>query len=257
MRKPCDNTWVLIGVLILLICHACPGAASTGTGELNHEPKTVPLDFKPVPVAPLRMARPGAGWRRAKRTELKGAPGHGRAAIQLYVNPHSEMVAETHAFLEDAKGCYDLGTVSCFGGAEVRKTHRPGANTQWEISGTMGAACDCLVIIQFDRKKNRWVRLLREEANNTEQVDLDGDGQKEIVGYFGVGGDVVIYRWNRDHFESVDIAQALRCDRADIVQRGKDWLVKSDGTVGARPRVRYFRYAKDNLVAAPQVRQSP
>ncbi len=237
-------------LLVLLICRACPGAASTGTGELNQEPKTIRLGFRPVPVVPLSLAHAAAGWRRAKRTELEGAPGHGKAAIQLYVNAHSEMVAETHALLEDSKGCYDLGTVSCFGGAEVRKIHRPGANTQWEISGTMGAACDCLVIIAFHRSSGRWVQLLREEANNTEQVDLEGDGQKEILGYLGVGADVIIYRWNRDHFESVDIAHALGCDRADILQRGQDWLVKSESTVGAKPRVRYFRYAKDMLAWA-------
>jgi hypothetical protein len=163
-------------------------------------------------------------------------------------------LGDVHAFLEDNRGFYDIGFVSSFGldGVQVQETSRQhNGNRQWELSGAWGAAADCLMIITFDRRLNQWKFLLNESANATEQLDLDNDGQEEIVTRFGAAVDVTIYRWRLDHFESADIAKAVGCDYARLFQANGKWLFEAVKLVKLVNRhlgdARFYRYVKGRL----------
>ncbi len=68
--------------------------------------------------------------------------------------------------------------------------HSGGGTPLGPLYGALGAAGDCLMIVSSDRKNGKWVFLLNESANLIEQLDLDGDGEKEIVASRCAGGQL-------------------------------------------------------------------
>jgi hypothetical protein len=239
---------LLMAALVSLVCGAVPA-------QQNHEPKTIRLKFSPVPAKPLRKARPKPGWLRVKTVKIQAFLGEPAVAIHLYLNPDSSAVGEMHGFLEDNQVSYGLGFVSSYGAesVKVRNTNRQhNHNVQWQIEGALGAACDRLVVVSFDRKKNRWVCLLSEESNCTEHVDLGGDGEEEIVTRFGVEVDYTIYRWGLEHFESVYINHALGSDHAEMAQRDGKPILQPFKIInvinGERRDGPCLRYAKGKLI---------
>ena len=243
---------ILLGLSALIMFSANDVQASDRSGE----PKIVTLRFTPLPVQPLRKALPNPHLKWAKTVKIQVTPGKREAAIQLYVDPNSRGIknknVQVQAFLADKRALYQLGVISAYGADDVKiqETDRQhNGSKQWELYGAWGAAADCLMIISFDREKNQWVSLVNESANLTEQLDLDGDGEKEIVTRFGAAADVTVYRWNTDHFELVDIAAALGNDYASKTQQGGKWIFESGKITNGEPHDRHFyEYRKGTLV---------
>lgn len=245
------HSWLIIVLLFSSIDSGSRSSEQLTSGPTGNR-KTIPLKFKPVRHHLLKRAQPKSTWKRVKTVRVEGIQGKSDVSIDLYVESVGEGPEETYAFLEDNQILYEIGTVSSFGADDVviQATERfPNHEKQWEIYGALGAAADSLIIIGFDRGRKRWISLLNESSNSTEQLDLDGDGEKEIVARFGAAADLTIYRWRQNHFESAILAHTLGADFAYKILINGKWVIQSGKIINGESQVLHrFEYSKGQLV---------
>lgn len=161
------------------------------------------------------------------------------------------------AFLEAGGDVYELGIASSYGlyGVNVVAMDKNGdGRNELVITGGMGAAYGEVKIIGYDAGEKRWVQLLVTGTSNGKGIDLDGDGQKELVVVSGgsLPGCVWIYRWNRDHFEMADVAKATGNTYAEIhVEGGRAWVEAGEWLDGQEAEPHYYQYREGKLLEIP------
>ncbi len=210
--------------------------------------------FKAVPVVELKKGMPAEGWVLSQDVVVKGVGDRAGVTVKLYVKPDTDpgssktATGEVMAFLEDRKDMYEIGNISQYGiiNTEVKSQDVNNDLTgEIVLKGQMGASSVMFKVIGLDSASGKWLQLL--DTDHTEVMDLDLDGSNELV-TTSVGSlppYVWIYRWNRDHFEKLDVAEATGNEYANILNRGSGiiWIES-----GVKDSKHFYVYKDGELV---------
>lgn len=209
---------------------------------------TVELAFTPEPVEQLKQVVPQKRWKLQKSIELQEVAGKKKVHLLLYAGTHPDSPADNEitGIVEDSGTFYSLGTVSSYGmDVEVKTSDRnhDGIN-EIEIAGQLGAAYKEMKVIGYDPKQHSWVRFLA--TGTPEEVDLDGDGQDELVAVSAgtIPSYVWIYRWNQDHFEKADVAASTGKTSARLTEQKTFEVANMAEGTDAQPESYKYRNGK-------------
>jgi len=218
----------------------------------------VELSYTPEPVTVLEPGAPEQGWEKLKSVEVKDVGGREKIRVHLYMQPgeRRESQGEVRAFLEDRGVQYQLGVAGSYGldgvGAQAKDMNRDGTR-ELVISGGMGADYGEMKMIGYDPARKGWVKLLA--MGTPLDVDLDGDGQPELVAGSGgsLPGYVWLYRWNKDHFEKADVARDTGNIYAYVMQKDGQVWIEAGQWVPDQPGVpHYYQYQAGKLLEIPR-----
>ncbi|MGD9567230.1 MAG: hypothetical protein AB7V48_02735 [Sedimentibacter sp.] len=187
----------------------------------NHSKKIIELNFTPVPKEILKDGLPKEEWIKGKSIYFGNLTNQIESTMHLYIDntinsdlrPGEGRII--YGFLEHGDKIYELGDVSSYGidDVNVKLADRTfDGIKEIEIEGAMGATYVQLKIISFNEANNEWENILT--MGSPSFIDLDRDGQEELIASSrgSLPPWVDIYRWNNDHFETVDIAEATDSD---------------------------------------------
>jgi len=85
-------------------------------------------------------------------------------------------------------------------------------------------------------------------------VDLDGDGQPELVTGSGCSlpGYVWLYRWNKDGFEKADMARDTGNIYAYVRKDGQVWIEAGQWAPDQPGAPHYYQYQAGKLLEIPR-----
>lgn len=224
---------ILLIITILMILAACSNNEGKNEDQMQENNETsengdtekltknvIDLNFKPVPKQTLIEGLPKEEWIKGKSNYFGNLSNQIESTIHLYIdntnNPDLRPGEGTiYGFLEHNDRFYELGVVSEYGidYVDLKLADRTSDGIkEIEIEGTMGSTYVELKIIAFNEANNEWENILT--MGSPTFVDLDKDGQEELIASSrgSLPPFVHIYKWNNDHFEKVDIAEATDSD---------------------------------------------
>lgn len=210
--------------------------------------------FKAQPVVELKKGEPAEGWVLSQDLTVKGVGDREQITIKLYVKPDisasssKTATGEVMAFLNDGKDLYEIGIISQYGliGTQVESqdvnNDRIG---EIVIKGQMGSSSVMFRVIGLESASGKWVQLL--DTDYTEIMDLDLDGRNELVttSVGSLPSYVWIYRWNQDHFEKMDVAEATGNEYARILNGGTG-IIRIES--GVKDRKHFYVYKDGELI---------
>lgn len=195
---------------------------SENTDNDNSTKNIIDLTFTPVPKQALKEGLPKEEWIKGKSIYFGNLSNQIESTVHLYIDnttyPNPDLRPGEGiicGFLEHGDKIYELGDVSSYGidDVNVKLADRTfDGIKEIEIEGTMGATYVELKIIAFNEANNEWENILT--MGSPTVVDLDIDDQAELIASSrgSLPPFVDIYRWNNDHFETVDLAEATNSD---------------------------------------------
>lgn len=244
---------LLAGLLIFSLggCSKDPAEVVQEPIPRQEEPSKVvegdgvyPGIYTKEPVVELRKAELIKGLKQLKKIGLEDINGQ-RANVSLYGG--NEKSGEVTAFLEAQGKRWALGLVSSYGLEQLEVLQEDMNNdgkNELVIRGNTGAAAFETQIIAYNSDKKTWQLLLK--TNYAYEVDLDGDGTKEILSESrgSLPPFVLLFRWNGTQYEGMDIAAVTHNEYA---------FVKSSGTghwleAGKTGEPHYYLYKEGNLI---------
>lgn len=226
---------ILLTIAILLIITACStgenkdetpvqenNEISENNDTDNADKTIIDLSFTPVPREALKEGLPNAEWIKGKSIYFGKLSNQIESTVHLYIDnttfPNPDLrpgEGLIRGFLEHEDKIYDLGEVSGYGIDDVNvklEDRTSDGIKDIEIEGTIGATYVELKIIAFNETNKQCENILT--MGSSTFVDLDRDGQEELIASSrgSLPPFVHMYRWNNDHFEKVDIAEATGSD---------------------------------------------
>lgn len=153
------------------------------------------------------------------------------------------------AFIKSGSSYYYVGDVCGYGVDDVNIWSQDitgnGIN-EVIISGPMGATYVKKKVIGYDTTSGGWLELLT--SGYFEANDIDSDGKMELVetSTGSVPSYVIIYRWNNDHFESLNVTEATGNTYAIIHPWPLFFIESGDGVPIKKSQ--YYYYDKGKLV---------
>lgn len=222
----------------------------------NFDSQAIDLVFSTISKEKLEEGQPKEEWVKAKSIYFGRLPNQIEATVHLYLENIGDSLEKNagavYAFLEHEGKTYDLRDVGGYGlrnvSVELEDMNFDGIK-EVVISGGMGSNYVGKTIIEYDQNNQEWVILL--STANLQSIDLDGDGQEELVSisYGSMPGRVSIYRWNQDHFERVSIAEATGNGYAYLHNEEGKWIIESGRfSNGEMEDARYYRYKSGKLI---------
>ncbi|WP_429086236.1 hypothetical protein [Brassicibacter mesophilus] len=257
---------VIMMLAIIMVLTACsqsdiPNNENNKKGQWENQSeknldKTIDLVFTPVSAEKIKEGYPKKDWTEEKRIHFEKLSGQIEATIHLYVDTNTDMGEQNgrtiYAFLEHEGSLYEIGNVSNYGieDVHVELVDRTfDGIKEIEIVGGMGSTYLEMKIIGYNENSKQWASLL--VMGSPQIVDLDEDGQEEIVGIStgSLPGFVEVYRWDQDHFEKADIADTTDNTYANLYQQEGKWIIESgkweNGKIEDR---KFYRYTSGRLI---------
>lgn len=194
----------------------------TGTAGFTLARSGSPLLFAPVAAEKLLVATPGTGLIRVKTIELANVGEQNRVWVHLYRYAADLYSNDIIAFLTDGKKVYSLGMVSINGQRNITvsaiDSNHDGTN-EVQISGSFSEGVVNTKIFGLTGQ-NRWVKWL--SCDHLASYDLNQDGREELVAFSPNNRSpyVIIFRWEKDHFEKADVAGSLGSSYATLLLSG-------------------------------------
>ncbi|MYL35320.1 hypothetical protein GLW08_03245 [Pontibacillus yanchengensis] len=258
----------LIGTSIICLLSACNNEdqvtpqdqnsqENQQESETNGEKQTpkkgegnqVKLTFQPADVKKLKTTQPKDEWEKVG-TKAVSTTKDKKGSLMFY-SPFSKQ-KETNSEKKKVKAIlnvndtyYDIGIVGQYGMDTVDIQQVDVTNddqTEILITGGMGPTSNEMNVIGFQNENV--VNLLT--AGNGDLINIDNDDSKELVSHSkrALPPYVWIYRWNKDHFEKADVADATTSKAALIKNQGNQKVIK---VVKEKQDPKYFHYSKGNL----------
>ncbi len=220
----------------------------------NVSAKTVALTYTPLVrgLEELHQDQPQQGWSKQKSVPF-GADNGEQLAIWLYQEqtaPNAVIPASIYAMLESHGSLFPLGEVGYSPSLDDIATTllEPAysVNNSLTLIGAIGTPYSEGRLIGYDRSQNKWFLLPIWGA--PQAIDLDGDGSRELLCVFSGlhlnPPNVLLLRWNQDHFEAADLAQTTGNQYAKLVAKGEATLIEA-GKLDGEPEL--YRYSTGTL----------
>ncbi|MVP00325.1 hypothetical protein [Paenibacillus lutrae] len=204
------------------------------------ESKSASLTYVPLESMPLEKTSLPTGMEKIKSIPLGQNLGKaGSPVVTLYADIKNKELL--HAYLSDGKSDYHIGLVSNQGltALEVKTSHWTGEdNAEIQIDSPIGPGM-VIQVVRYNPLNSAW-ELQNFEQHQSEEIDLDGDGQKELVENHldWVPPAVHLNRWNADtkQFERAavdnDAAEMMGLNQENTVthsylfQEKDKWLIE-------------------------------
>ncbi len=231
-------------------------------GESNeHESavkKTIDLTFTPVPKLTLKEGFPEEQWIKGKSIYFGDLPNQIESTVHLYIDNNSNSPdlksdeGTIYGFIEHKNKLYEIGVVGYYGidNVNIKLADRTfDGIKEIEIVGGMGATYIEMKIIAYNEINKNWESLLT--MGSPEIVDLDMDGKEELaaISTGSLPPFVDVYRWNNNHFERVDIAEAAESSYARLYTADGEWFMEA-GTYenGETSKFSLYKYKDGKLI---------
>ena len=220
----------------------------------NSTQNIINLAFTPVPKTALIEQLPEEGWVLGKSIYFGNLSEQVESTVHLYIDNNGNPDLKPcdgiiYGFLEYEDKFYELGVVSSYGidYIDVNLADRTFDKIkEIHIVGDMGATSRELKIISYNKTNQGWENLLT--ISNPQIVDLDNDSKEELlaVSMGSLPPFVEIYKWNNDHFEKADIAEATGSLYAKIDTINNEWIIET-GLQGSEETT-FYKYEDGNLI---------